>query len=989
MLTPAEIVGLSGATLETRVRQAARHVTDAAFMRIAQRLDDAVREQDGTYEHDGVAEAVRVMLRPLLVMPEQLSYVHHVCNRISDALKRLPQLYFDDPDVRSVLAISASEEVWLRDAWTPEHAGLTPIYGRLDAVCNFASAGWRESLQFMEANLAGVGGIHYGPLAETTVLRDVVPTLCAHDPDLEIELPRDQRELFLQVLLDHARTLGRLRPNLCFIEPKYDAGGSNEQPALMRYLSGKHDGAIVHADPRELRVVGDEVYFEDTRVDIAYRDYELRDLIALGLRHAHDLAAVRLLFRQNRIVSSVGGDFDHKSCWELFTDPELAARHFTGEERRLFDRHVLWTRVLSERRTSLPRGHGDLPEFARTHREDLVIKPNRGYGGTGIHIGRLTTQGDWEALIDRALAGEGDDSHAWVVQSLTQLPVYEFPVVDDAGRVHEEPFYAVMGFAPTDGGLGMLCRVSQKQVVNVAQHGGLAALLIGYSPAELRAPVRATARRQVAIDKLRGQISVLRGLDAAIAVLGWDEEVYLPDGARAGRGEQLGVLESLRHRLLSTDELGDLIEEVSAQSEPGSLVDAELARLRQLRRVALALPDDLVRSFAHVRSQALARWELARERDDFATFAPAFVRLIGLVRERAQALQRGESLYDGLLDEHEPGMTRARLDPILQALSARLLPLSQELAARTARVPGRLPAGHYDDAVQDRMCRDLLAAIGFDFDRGRIDRSTHPFTSSAGENDVRLTVRSSEDDPLVALFATLHEGGHALYDQGFDHALHGTLLAEGPGMGIHESQSRLWENQVGRSRAFWEHYFPKLRSEFPDQLGRVDVERAYSSVNAVRPGWNRVEADEVTYNLHIALRYELELGLVDGNLGVEDLEVAWSDASERLLGVRPTSALEGCLQDVHWAIGAFGYFPTYALGNLYGAQLMEAFVEQRPSWSDELARGDSSALLSWLRERIHRHGHRYSADELVTSATGRALDIEPFFRLLAAKHGAP
>ena len=988
MLTPAEIVGLSGATLETRVRQAARHVTDATFARIAQRLIETVREQDGTYERDGVAEPLRVMLRPLLVMPEQLSYVHHVCTRISDALKRLPQLYFDDPDVRRVLAISEAEEAWLRDAWTPEHAGAIPIYGRLDAVCNFASAGWRESLQLMEANLSGVGGIHYGPLAETTVLQDVVPTLCAHDPDLEIERPRDQRELFLQLLLDHARAVGRPQPNLCFIEPKYDAGGSNEQPALVRYLSGKHDGAILHADPRELRMVGDEVYFEDTRVDIAYRDYETRDLIALGLRYQHDLAGVRTLFRQNRMVSSVGGDFDHKSCWELLTDPELSARHFTGEERRLFDRHVLWTRILSARRTSLPRGEGDLPEFARSHREDLVIKPNRGYGGIGIRIGRLTSQADWEALIERALGADGDEAQSWVVQSLTQLPVYEFPVVDDAGRVHEEPFYAVMGFAPTDGGLGMLCRVSQKQVVNVAQRGGLAAMLIGYSPAELRAPVRATARRREAIDKLRSQIADLRGLDAAIGVLGWDEETFLPDGARAGRGEQLGVLESLRHRLLSADALGDLIGEVSAQAEAGSLLDAELERLQQLRRVALALPDDLVRAFAQARSQALARWELARERDDFATFAPAFVRLVALVRERAQALQRGERLYDGLLDEHEPGMTQARLDPILQALRTRLLPLSHELAERTARAPLRLPNGHYSDAIQDRLCRDLLAEIGFDFDRGRLDRSTHPFTMMAGENDVRLTVRASEDDPLVALFATLHEGGHALYDQGYDPALHGTLLAEGPSMGIHESQSRLWENQVGRSRAFWEHYFPKLRAEFPDQLGRLDAERAYRSVNAVRPGLNRVEADEVTYNLHIALRYELELGLVDGNLGVEDLEVAWSDASERLLGVRPGGALEGCLQDVHWAIGAFGYFPTYALGNLYGAQLMEAFLAQRPRFAEELARGDSSALLLWLREHVHRHGHRHSADELLTAATGRSLDVEPFFRLLANKHGA-
>lgn len=988
MPSPAEALGLSGATLETRLRQATRHITNGALQRIARRLDDDGKLNGLTYERGKVVEPVRVMLRPLLVMPEQLAYVHHVCARIQDALKRLPLLYFNDPDVRRVLRISSVEEAWLRDAWTPQHASINPIYGRLDAVCNFSSAGWRESLQFMEANLSGVGGIHYGPIAAELVMRDMVPTLQAHDPELLIELPRDQRELFLQSLLDHAQAIGRPGANLCFLEQKNVMGGTNEQESLMPFLRSRHAASIVHADPRELRLVGDEVYFEDLRIDVAYRDFETRDLIALAELENANFAAVRALFRQNRMVSSIAGDFDHKSCCELLTDDTLAKRHFTAEERRIFDRHILWTRVVSDRRTGLPRGEGDLLEFVRSNRDGLVLKPNRGYGGHGIHLGRLTDQAEWESLIDRAVALADDPNKSFVVQAATGIPVHEFPVMDEAGRFHEEPCYVVLGFAPTDDGLGVLCRVSQKQVVNVAQRGGLAAVLIGHAPSELRTPLRAPLRASDAEDQLRAQLIDLRGLDAGINLLGWDEETYLPEGGRVGRGTQIGTLESLRHRLLTTDLLGDLTEEVATRAAPDSLLEAEIIKLRRMRRLALALPNDLVRAFAQARSHTLARWEQARKDDDYTLFAPAFVRLLSLMRERAQALSQTDDLYDGLLDENEPGMTRTRLDPILHAMQERLVPLAATLAERTARTADRFPQGAYSDALQDRQCRTLLLDIGFDFNRGRFDRSTHPFTLATGEDDVRVTIRIDETNPLVGVFTTLHEGGHALYEQGFGSELHGTLLAEGPGMGIHESQSRLWENQMGRSRAFWQHLMPRLREAFPQALGAHDADSAYRSVNTVRPGLCRVEADEVTYDLHIMMRYELELALLSGDLLVEDLPQAWSDASQRLLGVRPRGAREGCLQDVHWAIGAFGYFPTYSLGNLIAAQLMEVFVAERPSFDEELARGDMRALLLWLREHIHVHGHRYSADQLVERATGRPLDVEAFFRRLALKHDA-
>jgi hypothetical protein len=370
VLSPAELLGLSGATLDSRVRRAAHDVPDVSLRRIAERLRADALASKIIYEHEGEEEAVRVMLRPLLAMPEQLSYVHHVCLTLTEALKRIPQLYHDDPAIRRILAITPDEERWFRDTWTPAHRRLSPVYGRLDAVCDFTAAGWQESLQFMEPNLSGVGGIYFAPLAEQLVMRHVVPVLLAHDSGLSIELPRDQRVLFLQLLMDHARALGRPSSQLCLVEPKYVHDGPNEQAVLSRFLTETHGVVIAHADPRELRVEGDEVFYEDVRIDVVYRDYELRELVALEAELGKPLDAMRQMFRQNRVVSSIVGDFDHKSCWEMLTDASIAERYFSADECRLFRRHVLWTRVVGDRRTTLPHGlEGDLLEYIRQHRE--------------------------------------------------------------------------------------------------------------------------------------------------------------------------------------------------------------------------------------------------------------------------------------------------------------------------------------------------------------------------------------------------------------------------------------------------------------------------------------------------------------------------------------------------------------------------------------------------------------------------------------------
>jgi carboxypeptidase Taq len=985
MLSPAEELGLGGAALDARVRRAVNRIPESSLAHLARRLATDARLNDAIYERDGEVEPVRIMLRPLIVMPDQIAYLHRVCMRIVDALRRVPEIWANDAEVRQLLPFAPDEEAWVRDALPPVLRGVNVLYPRLDAVCDFTSARWQDSLRFLEPNLSGVGGIQLGPLADSLVMRDVVPAILNYDPGLVIERPRDQRDLFLQVLLDHAQAQGRAGRTLCLVEPKYIAEGPNEQSALAEYCKERHGVTVAHADPHELRVEGEEVRYEDLVVDIAYRDYEVRDLLELEREDGRPLEAMRLLFRQNRIVSSIGGEFDHKSCWELLTDERLASRYYTESERRLFRRHVLWTRHMRPRRTTLPEGEGDLPDFVRHHREELVLKPNRGYGGAGIVIGSLVTQAQWEASVEASLAANDDPHNSWVVQSVTNLPVHDFVVVDETGRAHGEPFYTVMGFAPTDNGLAMLCRVSQKQVVNVAQHGGLAAVLVGQQPRDLRVPMRAAVRREETVRRFRESADRLRDLDNVIGILDWDEETFLPPAGHAARGSQLATVEGMRHQLLIDDALGDLIEDMAGQSRDDATTLAETARLRRMRRIAVALPLELVGAWAEARSRCLAGWEAAREDDRYGPFLQPFEELLALARERAQALRRGPDLYDGLLDEFEPELRRADLDPLLRTLGQRLRELAPRLAERTTSRAGRLGAAVFADAAQERFCRALLADMGFDNGRGRVDRSIHPFTMMAGDEDVRITLRFREDQPWSAIFATLHEGGHALYDQGLPVALKGTLLADAPGMGLHESQALLWENQVGRGIGFWTHYLPKLRALFPAALDGVRPEDAFHTVNRVRPSLIRVDADEVTYNLHILLRYELETALLNGDLQAPELPSAWRERSSHWLGVAPMGLRDGCLQDVHWAHGQFGYFPSYTLGNLYAAQLIEAYLRSGGSLEEEISAGRLTPLRDWLARAVYAHGATLTTAAIMEQATGEQLGVDAFFRRLESR----
>jgi hypothetical protein len=481
MLTPAEELGLGGMSLAGRVRKAFYTIPEPRLTELIQHIRDEGFRRHLIYLRDNQPDAIRVLPCPVTALPEQLAYVHYVSLTIHNALKRLPELYLQDFAVREVLRISPEEEEWLWKCWGPSQRENNPVFGRLDAMIDFTSPMWKASLRYVEPNLSGIGGLHLIPTSERIVSDLVLPLLQEHDPDLELSLGRDIRELLMQEVLDHLEAVGRRCQTVCFVEPKYAGSGPDEQVALASYYHDRYGLRVLHADPTELTLDGEEVYCEGKAIDLAYRDYPVSDLMDLE-REGKDVEPMRALFRQNRIISSIAAELDQKSCFEILTDPQWTQRYFSADERRMFQRHVLWTRILSDRRTTFPDGReGGLLDYARREHEALVLKPNRSFGGQGIVIGHLQTQQEWEAAIDTALA----DRERWVVQQLASIPVSEFPVLGPDGKVHLEPFYLVMGFAATKDGVAVLGRASQKQVVNVALRGGMCAVLIGRPPGQL------------------------------------------------------------------------------------------------------------------------------------------------------------------------------------------------------------------------------------------------------------------------------------------------------------------------------------------------------------------------------------------------------------------------------------------------------------------------------------------------------------------------
>jgi hypothetical protein len=476
MYSPSEEVGLMGQRLATRVQNALDKIPPADLVDLMRGIRQMATDRHLVYDHEGVAETIQLLPCPITMRNDQLGYTHYVSATIMNALKRLPDMYFEVPEVRDILRVSDVEEEWLRECWTPAHRESNPLFGRLDAVVDYASAMWKDTIKFMEPNLVGIGGLHIAPTAARILAEVVVPELLKQDPGIRLQLPSDMRELLLQDLLEHLDVIGRSGGQIALVDPKLSAEGPDEPGALAHWYREHHGLDVIHADPSELRQRGDEVYFGDTRIDLVYRDASVLDLQAYCAEGV-DIAPMRTLLRQNRVVSSISAELDQKSCFELFTDPVLAERLFTVEERQVMRRHVLWTRLLSARYTTSPFGERiDLPEWARRERDSLVLKPNRSYGGDGVVVGHAAEQGDWESALDRAL---GDGESRWVLQQAAPIPVKSFHVLDADGQVELEPFYVVQGLAPNRYGVALMARASQQQVVNVARHGGICAVMVG------------------------------------------------------------------------------------------------------------------------------------------------------------------------------------------------------------------------------------------------------------------------------------------------------------------------------------------------------------------------------------------------------------------------------------------------------------------------------------------------------------------------------
>jgi carboxypeptidase Taq len=472
-------------------------------------------------------------------------------------------------------------------------------------------------------------------------------------------------------------------------------------------------------------------------------------------------------------------------------------------------------------------------------------------------------------------------------------------------------------------------------------------------------------------------------------LLEWDEETYMPPGGVEVRSRQRALLAGLIHERTTQPRMGELLEELAgsgAVSDPLSPVAVNVRELTRDYRRATLLPRSLVEETARVAALAQQEWAAARKASDYPRFEPWLAKMVALKRAAAEALGYAEDPYDALLDDWEPGATARELAPLFADLRRELVPFAAALGEAPRKPDDGLLRRRFPVDRQRAWGREVAAALGFDFDRGRIDDSVHPFCMGVAAGDCRLTARYQERYFPDGLFGVLHEAGHGMYEQGLDPEHYGTPMGESASLGIHESQSRLWENLVGRSRPFWEHFYPAAQAAFPD-LADVALDDFFLAVNQVAPSLNRVQADEVTYNLHVLVRFDLERALLAGDLPTAELPAAWNRAYAEVLGVTPKNDAEGCLQDVHWSAGLYGYFPTYTLGNVCAAQLFAAAEAELPDLADDFRQGRFGRLLGWLRERIHRQGRRHRSAELVRQATGAPPAPGPLLDHLRQKYG--
>ena len=490
--------------------------------------------------------------------------------------------------------------------------------------------------------------------------------------------------------------------------------------------------------------------------------------------------------------------------------------------------------------------------------------------------------------------------------------------------------------------------------------------------------------------RLKSLLAEATDLATALSLLGWDQQVNMPPGGAEGRSYQISTLEKVIHEKMTSSEIGALLDEVQPyveQLDPDS-DDARLVKvIRRDYEKRIKVPADLVAEFAQVTSLGQQVWQTARAENNFAKFQPYLEQIFELRRRYADCFAPYDHVYDPLLDDYEPGLKTSEVKAIFDGLRPQQVALIQSIAEQP-QVDNSFLYQPFDEATQWDFGVSVITKFGYDWQRGRQDKSVHPFTQEFGMNDVRITTRINPTYLGSALFGTMHEAGHALYEQGVDPALARTPMAHGASYAMHESQSRMWENFVGRSLAFWEHFYPQLYQVFPEQLKGVSLGRFYKGINKVKPSLIRVEADEATYNMHIMLRLELEIELAEGSLAVKDLPEAWNARMEEYLGVTPPDDAQGLMQDVHWSIGYIGYFSTYALGNLVAAQLWERINADIPDLAGQFRQGEFTALLSWLRSNLHRHGAKFEPQELLQRLTGSKITPDPYLRYLHNKFEA-
>ncbi len=489
-------------------------------------------------------------------------------------------------------------------------------------------------------------------------------------------------------------------------------------------------------------------------------------------------------------------------------------------------------------------------------------------------------------------------------------------------------------------------------------------------------------------ETLLQHVNKIHDIEKATGLLMWDREVIMPKAGNDMRVHQITTLRKLHHELFTSDQTGELIEEAAQEvaDMPYDSIPASLVRyLRDEYADSRKLPAEFVARVAGISGQANPVWVAARANNDFASFQPWLEQIVVLGQEMAELYGYEDEKYDALLDKFEKGMKTADVRAIFDAQKQETRPLLEAIQERGRPVDDSVVHQAFDIEQQKAFAQYIAPKVGYDFDRGYLGTAVHPFASSFSRWDARITTRWYPNFLNPSLFGTLHESGHAIYEQGTHPDLARTPLARGTSSGIHESQSRMMENIVGRSWGFWQAHYGALQAHFPAQLSNVTARDFFRAVNKVMPSLIRVEADELTYNMHIILRFELEQALINGELAVTDLPAAWNAGIESLLGITPPTDREGVLQDIHWSRPSFGYFPTYALGNLYAAQLWEAALQQEPAIGAQLAVGDTAGLLAWLGKNIHQHGRKFTPSELIVRATGRPLSHTPFVRYVHQK----